>query len=225
MDDCKFKTHYNNIFELVMHNVLKDKHDQSFSLEANMRPGPQLLSIPLGDKISTKFDTQDTANPKLEYYLSIETDFLTRKEIFEPPTAVQKINEDFKSTKKYKSKINLVVKFNSGGTDYELAWTLYRYKKACGNVISFTYTNTAKTETFMDLPSTVEAVTGRAADAGVVMPRDGLVCDTTIIPRRGEFKHLELHSKIVNLHLSSQLLPGVTGYNQKGQWGGILSGI
>ena len=48
------------------------------------------MSIPLGDKTSTKFDTGDTAIPKLEYYLSIETDFLTRKEIFEPLTAVQK---------------------------------------------------------------------------------------------------------------------------------------
>ena len=137
---------------------------------------------------------------------------LCSHEILSPlqATAVQKINEDFKSTKKYKSKINLVVKFTSGGTDFELAWTLYRYKKACGNVISFTYTNIDKAGTFMELPSTVEAVTGRAADAGFVMPKDGVVCDATIIPRRGEFRHLELHSKILHFHLSSQLLPGVT---------------
>ena len=64
----------------------------------------------------------------------------------------------------------------------------------------------------MDLPSTVETMAGRAADAGVLMPKDGLVCDTTIIPRRGEFRHLELHSKIVHFHLSSQLLLGVNSY-------------
>ena len=50
---------------------------------------------------------------------------LCSHEILSPlqATAVQKINEDFKSTKKYKSKINLVVKFTSGGTDFEMAWS------------------------------------------------------------------------------------------------------